>query len=690
MAKKQNTPPNRPQQQPAGRPVAAPKQPVQRAAAVPVDTDSSKGFAGKYTDMVLAGVIALVTYLFLLPCMDNKLTNWDDLGYVITNPLIKNQTSEGLSKIFSFGNPLAATVMGNYHPLTIALYWWEYGKVGLEPWLYHFDSVLFHLLVTLAVYGFVKVMTRRTVAAAVAALLFGLHPMHIESVAWVAGRKDLIYGFFFVLAMTTYLFYVRSERKKIMWYVVTLLLFALSLMAKSVGVTLPVVLLLLDYFENRPVAWKDLFKNGNLTSKGTLIMIADKVPFLALSILFGVLSIKAQADIGALGTLDVNFTGIERFALGFYALTTYLWKAIVPVGMTNFYPYPIKEGSLAGVYYVYPMLILALGIALLWFGRKNKIVMFGFAFLVVNLLLLLQFIPVGGAIFSDRYSYIPYLGLFLIAGWFVSNYFESREKQGTGKIVLAATVIYCLVLGGLSNARAKDWYDSVSLWKDNIEKHPTSPVGYFYLGQEYYSRFETAKTPQERQALGDSAFFYFTKSVERKPDYINPIVCIGEYQRSTGQIEAAKKTYLRGMEIDPKNESVYLGLGVVYAIQQKFDSSEAAFRKAVSLKDYYPEGQSNFANFFYITGKTDSALAHYAIAIAQNPDAYIPYMNRGNIYMKQQRWKDALADFDRATLIRPEAGEPFYNRGACYMQLGNQAKANEDIARAKALGYAPK
>jgi tetratricopeptide (TPR) repeat protein len=664
MAQKQTVLPNRPTPRAAVKTAPAPKA---KSTNAPIETQ--QGFAGKYTDLVVAGTIALITFLFLKVCLDLKLTNWDDLGYVITNPLIKDQSADAIKNIFSTEHP----VMGNYHPLTILLYWWEYSKVGLEPYLYHLDSILCHLAVTLAVYGFVKVLTRRTAAAAVAALLFGLHPMHVESIAWVAGRKDLIYGFFFVLAMTTHVLYIRSENKKILWYVSTILLFALSLLSKSVGVTLPVVLLLIDYYEKRPLNLK---------------LILEKLPLFALSIVFGLLSVDAQKNIGALTTGDANFSAIERFALGFYALLTYIWKAVVPVGLTNFYAYPLKEhDSLSALYYLCPVAIAALGFIIWKFGRKNRMVILGTGFFVINLLLLLQFIPVGGTIFSDRYSYIPYLGLFLMAGWFVSNYFEKKEQTGTGKILLGAVVAYSLVLGGISNARAKDWYDSVTLWKDDIEKHPESPVGYFYLGQEYYSRFETAKTPQEQKTQGDSAFYYFNQSVAHKPDYINPIVCIGEYQRSTGQIDAAKQTYLRGMQIDPKNESVYLGLGVVYAIKQQFDSSELSFRKAISLKAYFPEGHSNIANFFSITGRPDSALAHYAIAIAQNPDAYIPYMNRGKIYMNQSKWKEAIADYDKAILIRPESGEPYYNKGFCYGQLNNKAQADQNIARAKELGF---
>lgn len=649
---------------------AAPKQVPNTTAKT--TGHKNPGFAGKYTDVVIAGGIALVTFLFLQVCLGLKLTNWDDLGYVISNPLIKDRSDDAIKNIFSTAHP----VMGNYHPITILFYWWEYGKVGLEPYLYHLDSVLCHLAVTVAVYGFVKVLTRRTVAAAVAALLFGLHPMHIESVAWVAGRKDLIYGFFFVVAMTTYLYYVRNESKKPLWYGATLVLFALSLLSKSVGVTFPVVLLLIDYYEKRPLNFK---------------LILEKIPFFALSLLFGILSINAQKDIGALTTESVEFSGIERFALGFYALLTYIWKAVVPAGLTNFYSYPLKEhGSLPVMYYLCSVAIAALGFVIWKYGRKNRMVILAAGFFVVNLLLLLQFIPVGGTIFSDRYSYIPYLGLFLMAGWFVSNYFEKQETTGTGKMLLGGVVVYALVLGVVSNARAKDWYDSVTLWKDNIEKRPESPVGYFYLGQEYYSRFESATNPQEQKSNGDSAFYYFNQSVAHKPDYINPIVCIGEYQRATNQVDAAKQTYLRALQIAPKNESVYLGLGVVYAIKQQYDSSEYAFKKALSLKAYFPEGHANIANFYYITGKADSALAHYAIAISQNPDAYIPYMNRAKIYMNQGKWKEAITDYNKAIQIKPENGEPYYNRGYSYGQLGNQAEAKQDIDHAKALGFAPK
>jgi tetratricopeptide (TPR) repeat protein len=451
-------------------------------------------------------------------------------------------------------------------------------------------------------------------------------------------------------------------------------LFALSLLCKSVGVTLPVVLFLIDYYEGR---------------KLSVALVVEKLPHFALSFLFGWLSISAQKGVGALGTLDVHFSIIERFALGCYGLCMYVWKLFVPTGLTNFYPYPMKiNDALPMAFYVYPAIVLAALGALWFFARKNRLLLFGLAFFVVNLLLLLQFIPVGGAIMSDRYTYLPYMGLFLIVGWYVSGYFTGTEKKPMANAVLGITLAYCAVFCYVSNLRTKDWYDSVTLWKDNIEKHPESPIGYFYLGQEYYTRFEAALTQPEKKAYGDSAFSEFSQSVMRKPDYASPIICIGEYQRSIGQYDSAKKNYFKAIAISDKNESAFLGLGVIYCIKGQYDSSQYAFKKALSLKAYFPEGHSNYANFFDFIGKPDSALKEYEIAIRQNPDAVIPYMNRASILFRANRPADAIKDYERAMLLKPENPEPYYLRAQCYAKLGKKTEALRDVDKAKAMGYA--
>ncbi len=653
---------------PAGRTqTTAPKAKVYDKNNTPTQEPAS--FLTRYSQIFIVSGIALLTFLFYKACLDNKLTNWDDLGYIITNSLIKDTSADAIKNIFSTDHP----VMGNYHPLTILLYYFEYGHYGLEPWIYHFDSVILHVLVTIVVYFFIKVLTGRTVAATVVALLFGLHPMHVESVAWAAGRKDVLYGLFFLLSCTTYVWYLRSTgTRKTIWYVMGLVLFTLSLLSKSVAVSLPVTLFAIDYLEKRE--W-------------SFMWIAEKIPHFGLSVLFGVLSVIAQKNIGAM-TLDAHFNPLERFALGCYALCNYLWKAIVPAGLSNFYPYPLKvNDSLPAGYYVYPLIIIGLAVAVFVYARKNRAVIFGLGFFLINIVLLLQFIPVGGAIISDRYGYIPYLGLFFIAGWFISEYFEGTEKIQTGKILLGIITGYSLVLGFVTNERCKDWYDSVTLWKDDIEKHPEAPVGYFYLGQEYFTRYELATNATELKMLGDSSMYCFNQSVQRKPDYINPIICIAEMQRKNNQIEEAKKTYHQALKINDKNESIYLGLGVVYAIQKQYDSADYAFKKAIAIKPFLPEGYSNYANFLDLEGKVDSAVIMFGVAISQNPDAYIPYLNRGRIYYRQQKYDIAIKDLNKALDINHESGETYYMRALTYSKMGNKAQALLDVAKAKSYGF---
>ncbi len=625
----------------------------------------------KYANWFIIGGISLLTLIFFRTCLDNQFTNWDDLGYITMNALIKDQSAAWLSNIFSFAHP----VMGNYHPLTILLYAIEYRNFGLQPWYYHLDSLLLHILVTIAVYLFIKVLTGRNIAAAITALLFGLHPMHVESVAWAAGRKDVLYGLFFVLACIAYLFYIRYKgAKKTIWYMCVLLLFTCSLLAKSVAVSLPVTLLAIDYLERRKWSWR---------------LLLEKLPHFGLALLFGILSVSAQKVTGAMDALDVSFNPLERLALGCYAFCTYLWKAVIPAGLSNYYPYPEKAAdALPSVYYLFIIIVSVLAFMLWRYGRKNRTLVFGTGFFVINIFLLLQFIPVGSAIVSDRYGYIPYLGLFFIVGWYVSELFRQKEKVRTGTIVLAAILIYCLGLGYRTSERCADWYNSITIWKDDVAKHPESPLGYSYLGQEYLAMYEKATNASDRNRFGDSSMYCFHLSLQKKPDYITPLISVANMQRINGQTDSAKKNYLKAMALNSKNDQVYEGLGIIYSINQQYDSAGFCFRKAIEIRPSQAEGYCNFANLLDITGKADSALAIYATAISLDPDAYMPYLNMGRLFFKQKKYDDAIKNLDKAIDRNAEYGETYYLRAVCYSEKGNKRQALQDVEKAKALGYA--
>ncbi len=620
---------------------------------------------------IVIACIAALTWLFFSTCLDNQLTNWDDPGYVKDNALIKDLSPDGLKNIFS------TAIMGNYHPLTILSYAIEYSFVRLQPWLYHLDSLLLHIFVTVLVYFFVLLLTKRSVAAAVTALLFGLHPMHVESVAWIAGRKDVVYSSFYLLACLAYIRYIRAQDRKPLWYSLVIILFVCSLLAKPVIVVLPLVLLLIDYFEERKISW---------------ILLVEKIPHFAISIGFGIKSLHDQKVFGSIGTQSVTHNLLEHICLGTYALVTYLWKAVIPVQLCNFYPYPdrLDGHGLPFYLYIYPLAVIAIAVAIWIFSRRKKVVVFGVLFFLINILLLLQFLPVGGAILADRYTYIPYLGLFFIAGWYISGLFEPDGNKALRSPVAIITLAYALVLGYLSHERCQVWYDTTTLWMDEIEKEPVrAPNAYNNLGFHYFNKFNDEVNPSIRKVYYDSASMFLNKAIELQPNFANPYISLGELLRSSGNFPEAKIKYYTAIHLQSafENANAYLGLGIIYAISRMYDSSEFCFRKAIELKPYFPEAHSNFGNFYDMTGRHEEALKEYGIAVSQNPDMCAPYLNRGRTYQRMHRCDEAMKDFEIALSLSPGMGEIYYARSFCFTQQGKAAAALQDVEKAISLGY---
>ena len=701
MAKKTNNPQQIPAtNKGAQRPAAGPAR-VKPVATSGVEVTRGNSFL--MTNLLLMAAVLIATVAFLFPSLQNQFTNWDDPGYVLNQPIIKDLSEGGLGRIFR------TSVMGNYHPLTMLTYAFDYSSANLEPFHYHLQSLLFHLGTTLLVYVFVLMLTKRPVAAVITALLFGIHPMHVESVAWIAGRKDVVYGFFYMAACVAYLrYHKKTAGNRILWYAGVLLLFVCSLLAKPVAVILPVTLLLIDLFQGRFAYLTEGTGENRTVLFRTLI---EKIPFFVISLGFGIRSVMYQKQFGALNTQGEKFNFFERIGLGGYALVSYLWKAVVPVKLLCFYPYPLKEhGALEAVYYIYPVIAAVLLFAVFWFFRKNKGVVFGTLFFLTNIALLLQFIPVGGAIIADRYSYIPYLGLFFVLGWVVSSLFEPSGSKQAGRLALGAVVIWALAIGVMANARCKVWYDAMSLWRDEIEVEPVrAPNAYNNLGFQYYNKFNASVDPNERKLYYDSSYLLLSRAIELQADFVNPYISLGELLRSNGQFPAAKQMYYAALAKNSDYDleaNAYMGLAITYSILlnqdmqlrsadnaiqadmiKNHDSAKYCYERTFGLKEYNPEAHSNFANFLDMTGEKEHAIKEYTMSIQQNPDSYTPYLNRGRAYQRMQNCAAAFKDFNAAIAMKPEIGEIYYARSYCYFQENKLPQALADVDKARSLGF---
>ena len=691
MAKKAN------KQQPSSAIRQAPARPAVQPKKV---TEQKAGSSALKMHLLIAAGILLATLAVLYPSLSNQFTNWDDPGYVINEQIFKNLSAVGYHDI------LTKSIMGNYHPLTMLTYAWDYSAANLAPYHYHLQSLLFHLATTLLVYCFVQLLTGRMLAAAITALLFGIHPMHVESVAWVAGRKDVVYGFFYMGACIAYLYYHRTVgSKKWLWYAGIVVLFLCSLLSKPVAVILPVTLLVIDLFEGRLFNWNGPKINFSETLAvpetkiNYLSVFLEKIPLFLIAIGFGIRSIQDQNQFGALGTQGEKFNFIERIALGGYALVTYLWKAVVPVKLLCFYPYPLKEnGSLPALYYIYPLIAAVVLAAIFWFARKNKGVIFGMLFFLTNIALLLQFIPVGGAIIADRYSYIPYLGLIFMLAWIVSSLFEEKGNKQMGRIAIVVVGVYAIFIGVLSNDRCRVWYDALSLWRDEIEVEPVrAPNAYNNLGFQYYHKFNESPNPADRKIYYDSAAMLLNRAIQLQPDFVNPYISLGELQRSNGEFPVAKINYYTALKKSKENDqsaNAYMGLAITYSIlysqthlQSDKDSAKYCFIKIFELKPFNPEAHSNYANYLDMTDEKQAAIVEYGKAIEQNPDIYSPYLNRARAFQRMGRFDEALKDFARSIERNPELGEIYFYRSQCYTQMNNFASALADADKAKSFGF---
>jgi len=674
MSKKSNRPQQRPtgnQQRPvaANRNVSAQQQATKHKASTPLKNPSQKFI----TDLLIVVGIAIATYIFLHACVGNQFSDWDEEGYLDKNPFLRDASWDGIKRMFEINKD--SYIMGNYHPITILSYVIEYSFVRLQPWLYHLDSLLIHVLNTAVVYWFTKKLSGRTVAAAITALLFGLHPMHVESVAWVPGRKDVLFGFFYIASCIAYLYYIRANTSK-KWapYIICLFLYVCSVLSKPVAVTLPVILLLIDYLEKRKWEYR---------------ILLEKIPLFVLSIIFGLISIRAQVAVGALGTQNIHYNIFQKCVFASYALITYLWKAVIPAGMSSFYPFPdVLHGGLAASYYLYPVAIISLALLVWFFARKNRIIIFGLLFFVINLALVLQFIQVGEAIIADRYAYISYFGLFYIAGWYISNYFVPGANKQLGYIILGGALLYSGVMGYLANQRCKVWYDGITMWRDEIEKHPHDAAkAYNNLGFIYFTKFSESNNPQQNKVYYDSAYYLLKTAISIVPEFVYSYVALGELERNSGQLDSAKANYYTALRLDPNEPRAALGLAIMYSMQKVVDSAGFYYQKALSIQPFWAEAHCNYADYLDMTNRSDSALHEYDIAIQQDPELFGPSLNRAGCLQRRGRCDEAMKDFEKAIEIRPDFGMTYYLRSYCYFRNGHKDLALKDVEKALSLGY---
>jgi tetratricopeptide (TPR) repeat protein len=589
----------------------------------------------------------------LFPTLRNGFTTWDDPKYILGNPLVQGLSPGSVVAMFT-----TPQYEGNYHPVTLLVIALEHSLFSSSPFGYHLVSLLLHLLATYLVYRFLLALTKTEALAFGAALLFGVHPLHVEPVAWLSDQKDLLYTVFYLGAAVSYVRYRDSGESRHLYRAV-LPLFLLSLLSKGLAVTLPVALLLIDAYRERA-----------LTAGG----LRKLLPFFALSVVFGVLAINAQASAGAITVAGVD-TPVEKLLCASKGYVLYIVKLVAPFGLSPWYPYPL---SVPASYWIYPPLAAAVVAAAIARRRKYPVVFFGVAWYSVTVAPVLQLLQVGNAEMADRYAYLPSVGILLILVWaFVTV--TARFGAGTTARSLPriAAGAYVLLLAGISVPAGGVWRDGTTLWGRVVERFPDSPKGWFNRGAAYH------EAGAYRLAVAD-----YDRAIALNPKYPYAWSNRGLSVFFLGDRERALADITRELGERPDDPEVRFLRGNVLATLSRFGEAAADF--TVVLKDKPGDFDATVQRGLVYTSARDypKAEADFDHAIALRPSDPNLYFNRANVRAGMKRWDDAIADYSAVLRLTPADREALYARGITSYLKGDTAGACEDLRRASTLGSA--
>jgi tetratricopeptide (TPR) repeat protein len=528
--------------------------------------------------------VIVITAVVLSPVINNKFV-WDDAEYIVRNETLKKPLSEAIPFYFDTNY-----FVGNYHPLTMIGFLLEYKTANLNPALYHNTNLLIHLLNVSLAFIFAFLLSRRNIwIASTVALLFGIHPMHVESVAWISQFKDVLFGFFYLLGLVVYLIYLdRQNWHKWIFYLLCLILFVLSLLSKPAAVTFPLSLMVIDFYRER---------------KFNIASVLEKIPFFVGSVLLGLITIKAQGS--AVGNFE-DYTLLERIMLSSYALFSYLINLFFPIHLSALHPFPFRtDGNFPWIYRIAPLGLIPLFYLLYRSSAIGRITLFGFLFFFFNIALVLQFVTVGNALYSERYTYIPYLGLYFSIAIIIDQLIKKYGSfQWVKPLVTACAVFILIAFSGISYSRTKVWKTDKSLWTDVSKKYPLCAIAHYNLGT------------------------YFFK--EEKND---PLALI---------------SYNNTISVDTTQIKAYVNRGIIFTRMREMEKAESDFAHAIRLDSNFAETYKNLGILHSTLGKYEKSISDYTNYLRILPVSPDIYYGRGMTYYQLKRFTEATEDFSKA------------------------------------------
>jgi len=600
-------------------------------------------------------------------------TNWDEKRYLFETPMVQKLTWQNIKLMFS------NKVLESYNPLALLSLSVDYSFAGAKASWYHWHNVILHLVNGLLLYWCLQLLTNNRVLSFFCAALFLTHPMHTEAVTWIAGRKDVLYTFFFFAAMGLYIKNINLRNQ--LFYIGAILLFLLSLFAKSQAVVLPVLLFLILWYKQ------------NLTKTNVLQLI----PFFILSIIFGLITLTGGNKGLTADEYGASFTFIEKIFLSSHAYILYLIKCFLPFSQSALYAFNASSiNGIETISYASILIVPAWFAAIYFSYKKSPSVFFGIVFFTICTALILHVVATNSSLIYERFTYISYVGLFFSVGILL------YDKLGK-EYFFYTTLVLAVLLAIATKNRNEAWKNSETLWTDVIEKQPNISAAYNNRGNVYY-----------QQANWNKALADFQKAIEFNPKYPNSYSNRGSVNIYLGKFKESLQDNEKALTINPKFAEAWLGKGVALYNLNRLPESVECYNKAISLIPNFPNAYNNRGGSYFKMKEYDKAINDFNTALRlsnnydearvnlalvlmeqkkfleaeqqllqvttdarKNSSLSDLYLKQGLFAYQQGKPQEAIDFYNKAIDVFPQNAEAWYNLGGTYLMQQNIVKAKE-------------
>ena len=616
-------------------------------------------FSFKRSELLPAlGVVAITAILFARAC-GYDFVNWDDDYNISKNPNLRYFDWASIKGIFT------SHVIGNYNPFPILTFAIEKHFFGLDPKVFHTTNVILHAVCVFLVYRLTRLMDFPVWAAAAAALVFGIHPLRIESVAWITERKDVLFASFYFGAMIQYVKHLKSGGK-MKYLVFAILLFICSLFSKIQAVALPLSLMAVIYLMYNDIKPKKDVKKW-LYRRGAGIGV-----MLALSLTFGLIGIYFLGQQGSLNTTAV-YAFTDRIFVGMYSYMVYLVKFFVPYRISPLYPYPpvLHWTAYASVI---PFLAV-IGVTALGYFKNWRQLVFALGFFTLNIMFVLQVVGAGQGYLADRFTYVPYFGLIFGLVYYATKLSEKSKRHRTG--VFAGLGVWCAALFVWSWMHVSLWENSGTLWTHVLKYYDKAALPYRNRAQFYRDN------GQLEAALQD-----YSRSIQLKqnPDVVNSRARL---YFDNQMWEPALKDYDLAIQLEgptQKAAEYYINRGAVHAMTSNWQPALNDMTEGIRLDPSFANGYKNRSLVYQAINQPREALADLEQYLVLNPyDSDIHY-EAGRLYRQLRSNNEALNSLNTAIRLNSGKGIYWLERARVNITLGNKAAAQRDLQQAQALG----